>query len=82
MIARDKERVHLLETAVVTWTNQIKHVLKAERRDPFFWGVTADGNAQSHGVSVGWSPLGPSRSELSDGHHAITSYNASYVIDN
>jgi len=28
--SRDKDRVHVLETAVVTWTNQIKAVLKTE----------------------------------------------------
>ena len=28
--SKDKERVHVLETAVVTWTKQIKNVLKLE----------------------------------------------------
>ena len=28
--AKDKERVHVLETAVVTWTRQIKNVLKQD----------------------------------------------------
>ena len=28
--SKDKERVHVLETAVVTWTRQIKNVLKTE----------------------------------------------------
>ena len=28
--AREKDRVHAYETAVVTWTRQIKNVLKAE----------------------------------------------------
>ena len=29
-IARDKDRVHVLESAVITWTHQIKTVLKAD----------------------------------------------------
>ena len=28
--SKDKERVHVLETAVVTWTRQIKNVLKLD----------------------------------------------------
>jgi dynein heavy chain len=28
--ARDKERIHVLESAVVTWTRQIKNVLKTD----------------------------------------------------
>ena len=28
--SKDKERVHVLETAVVTWTKQIKNVLKLD----------------------------------------------------
>lgn len=28
--AKDKERVHILETAVVAWTRQIKNVLKLD----------------------------------------------------
>ena len=28
--SRDKERVHVLETAVVTWTKQIKNILKLD----------------------------------------------------
>ncbi len=28
--SKDKERVHVLETAVVTWTKQIKNILKLD----------------------------------------------------
>lgn len=27
---RDKDKVHILESAIITWTNQIKNVLKTD----------------------------------------------------
>jgi dynein heavy chain len=38
-VARDKDRVHVLESAVVTWTHQIKGILKADPEAPIKAGL-------------------------------------------
>ena len=35
MVLQDKDKIHILESAVVTWTRQIKQVLKADPEAAF-----------------------------------------------
>ncbi len=40
MTLKDQDKIHILESAIVTWTKQIKNVLKADPDTPLKVGVS------------------------------------------